>query len=76
MPRLERVTRDYRIMSGRPCIRRVRVTVATIVGLLAQGHGQAAVLEAYPYLEPEDLSEALAYAAWRAMEVDVDIRGP
>ena len=54
----------------------MRVTVGTIVGLIAQGHGREAVLEAYPYLEPEDLSEALAYAAWRAMEVDVDIGGP
>jgi uncharacterized protein (DUF433 family) len=54
----------------------MRVTVGTIVGLLAQGHSREAVLEAHPYLEPEDLSEALAYAAWRAMEVDVEIGGP
>jgi uncharacterized protein (DUF433 family) len=52
------------------------VTVGTIVGLLAQGHSREAVLEAYPYLEAEDLSEALAYAAWRAMEVEVEISGP
>ena len=76
MPRLTRITRDYRTMRGKPCIRGMRVTVGTIVGLLAQGHGRAAVLEAYPYLEPEDLREALAYAAWRAMEVDVEIGGP
>lgn len=44
--------------------------------LLAQGHSRQAVLEAYPYLDPEDLSEALAYAAWRAMEVDVEIGVP
>jgi uncharacterized protein (DUF433 family) len=54
----------------------MRVTVGTIVRLLAQGHSREAVLEEYPYLEPEDLSEALAYAAWRAMEVDVEIVGP
>jgi uncharacterized protein (DUF433 family) len=47
--------------------------VPTIVGLLAQGHSRDAVLDAYPYLEPEDLAEALTYAAWRAMEVDVEI---
>jgi uncharacterized protein (DUF433 family) len=76
VPRLTRITRDYRTMGGKPCIRGMRVTVGTIVGLFAQGHGRAAVLEAYPYLEPEDLSEALAYAAWRAMEVDVEIGGP
>jgi uncharacterized protein (DUF433 family) len=51
-------------------------TVATIVRLLAQGHSRQAVLEAYPYLDPEDLTEALAYAAWRAMEVDVEIGVP
>lgn len=76
MPRLTRITRDYRRMGGKPCIRGMRVTVGTIVRLLAQGHSREAVLEAYPYLEPEDLSEALAYAAWRAMEVDVEIGEP
>ena len=76
VPRLTRITRDHGTMGGKPCIRGMRVTVATIVGLLAQGHSGEAVLEAYPYLEPEDLSEALAYAAWRAMEVDVEIGGP
>jgi uncharacterized protein (DUF433 family) len=64
------------MMGGRPCIRGMRVTVASIVRLLAQGHSRQAVLDAYPYLEPEDLSEALAYAAWRAMEVDVEIGAP
>jgi uncharacterized protein (DUF433 family) len=73
VPRLARITRDHRVMGGRPCIRGMRVTVATIVGLLAQGHSRQALLEAYPYLDPEDLSEALAYAAWRTMEVDVEI---
>jgi uncharacterized protein (DUF433 family) len=60
-------------MGGKPCIRGMRVTVSTIVGLLSQGHSRQAVLEEYPYLEPEDLCEALAHAAWRAMEVDVEI---
>lgn len=76
MPRLERITRDYRIMGGRPCIRGMRVTVGTIVGLLAQGHSSEAVLDAYPYLEPENLAQALTYAAWRAMELDVEIVVP
>jgi uncharacterized protein (DUF433 family) len=62
VPRLTRITRDHRTIGGKPCIRGMRVTVGTIVGLRAQGHGRAAVLEAYPYLEPEDLREALAYA--------------
>jgi uncharacterized protein (DUF433 family) len=76
VPRLTRITRDYRTMGGKPCIRGMRVTVGTIVSLLAQGHSREAVLEAYPYLEAEDLNEALAYAAWRAMEVDVEIGEP
>lgn len=76
VPRLTRITRGHGTMGGKPCIRGMRVTVGTIVGLLAQGHSREAVLEAYPYLEPEDVSEALTYAAWRAMEVDVDIGGP
>jgi uncharacterized protein (DUF433 family) len=76
VPQLERITRDYRIMGGRPCIRGMRVTVGTIVGLLAQGHSREAVLHPYPYLEPEDVTQALTYAAWRAMEVDVEIGEP
>ena len=76
VPRLARITRDHRIMGGRPCIRGMRVTVGTIVGLLGQGHSREGVLEAYPYLEPEDLAAALTYAAWRAMEVDVEIGEP
>ena len=74
--RLTRITRDYRTMGGKPFIGGMRMTVGTIVGLLAQGHSREAVLEAYPYLEAEDLSEALAFAAWRAMEVEVEIGGP
>lgn len=64
----ERITRDYRIMGGRPWIRGMRVTVGTIVGLLAQGYSREAVLDAYPYLEPEDLAQALTYAAWRSLQ--------
>jgi uncharacterized protein (DUF433 family) len=75
VPRLTRITRDHRTMGRKPCIRGMRVTVRTIVGLLAQGHSREAVLEAYPSLGPEDVSEALAYAAWQAKEVDVEIGG-
>jgi uncharacterized protein (DUF433 family) len=52
VPRLTRVTRDYRIMGGKACIRGLRVTVGTIVGLLAQGHSREAVLDAYPFWNP------------------------
>ena len=47
----------------------MRVTVGTIVGLLAAGHTEEEVLKAYPYLEKEDLREALAYAAWRTEQI-------
>ena len=65
MTRLHRITQDPDVMGGRPCIRGLRVTVATIVELLAAGHDADEVLAAYPYLERDDISQALAYAAWR-----------
>lgn len=60
-------------MGGKPCIRGMRVTVGTIVGLLAVGHSEKDVLKAYPYLEADDLRAALAYAAWRSEEKDVPL---
>ena len=61
MNELKRITFDPRVMGGKPCIRGMRVTVGTIVGLLAAGRSRDEVLEAYPYLEEADLQEALAY---------------
>lgn len=63
-------------MGGKPCVRGLRVTVGTIVGLLAAGHSNADILTLYPYLEEEDIREALAYAAWRVEEIEVPIRRP
>jgi uncharacterized protein (DUF433 family) len=71
MPRLTRITQNPAIMGGKPCIRGLRVTVGTIVGLLAAGRTAAEILAAYPYLEAADISEALAYAAWRSEEYEV-----
>lgn len=71
MPNLNRITFDPTVMGGKPCIRGLRVTVGTIVGLLASGHTAERILIAYPYLEPEDISQALAYAAWRSEEVEM-----
>ena len=65
MNQLTRITFDANVMGGKPCIRGLRVTVGTIVGLFATGHSQEEILKLYPYLEEEDLPEALAYAAWR-----------
>lgn len=57
-------------MGGKPCIRGMRVTVGTIVGLLAEGYTIKDVLKSYPYLEEPDVHEALAYATWRSEETD------
>jgi uncharacterized protein (DUF433 family) len=54
-------------------VRGIRVTVGTIVGLVASGHSREDILAMYPYLEADDISEALAYAAWRADEFEVSI---
>jgi uncharacterized protein (DUF433 family) len=63
-----RVTHDPAVMGGKPCIRGLRVTVGTVLGLLAAGHSRERILQAYPYLEPEDIDAALGYAAWRLEE--------
>jgi uncharacterized protein (DUF433 family) len=73
MKQLTRITLDPKVTGGKPCIRGMRVTVGTIVGLLAAGHSQEAILGAYPYLEAADINEALAYAAWRAEEVELSM---
>lgn len=69
MKQLTRITRDPEVMGGKPCIRGLRVTVGTVVGLLASGHSTADILKAYPYLEEEDIREALAYSAGRVEEI-------
>ena len=70
---LTRITFDRNVMGGKPCIRGLRVTVGTIVGLVASGHSFADILSAYPYLEKDDLSEALSYAAWRVEEIEMPL---
>ena len=75
MKTLSRITLDPEIMGGKACIRGMRVTVGMIVGLLASGHSPEEILEAYPYLEREDIDQALAYAAWRVEEREVPLAG-
>lgn len=58
---------------GRPCIRDLRVTVGTVVGLVAAGHPRDEILRLYPYLEDADITDALSYAAWRADEFEVPL---
>ncbi len=73
MDTLTRITVDPQVMGGRPCIRGMRVTVGTIVGLLATGHSRDEILSMYPYIQVEDIAEALAYAAWRSEEIEVPL---
>lgn len=70
---LKRITFNPQVMGGKPCIRGLRVTVGMIVGLVATGHKKEEILKLYPYLEAEDIDEALSYAAWRVEEVEVPI---
>lgn len=71
-----RITHSPAVMGGKPCIRGLRVTVGTVVGLLAAGESRERILAAYPYLEPADLDEALAYAAWRLEEREEELLVP
>jgi uncharacterized protein (DUF433 family) len=73
MKNLKRITLDPRVMGGKPTIRGMRVTVGTIVGLIASGHDNKEILKAYPYLEEEDIREALSYAAWRVEEIELPL---
>lgn len=65
MKSFERITIDPEVMGGKACIRGLRVTVGAVVGLLAAGRTRDEILNAYPYLEQEDIDHSLAYAAWR-----------
>lgn len=60
---IERITVNPEVMSGKPCIRGMRVTVANVLRLMAAGHSRERVLAAYPYLEPEDIDACLMYAS-------------
>lgn len=70
---LTRITLDPEVMGGKPCIRGMRITVGTVVGLVASGRSIPEILAAYPYLEQADIKEALSYAAWRVEETEVPI---
>lgn len=73
MTNRDRISFDTRVMGGKPCIRGTRVTVGTIVGLMASGHSKEKILESYPYLESQDIDAALKYAAWRAEEIEISL---
>jgi uncharacterized protein (DUF433 family) len=73
MNELDRITLDPAVMGGKPCIRGMRVTVGMIVGQIGTGRTIEAVLADYPYLEREDVLQALRYAAWRAEERELEL---
>jgi uncharacterized protein (DUF433 family) len=70
-----RITRNPAVMGGKPCIRGLRVTVGTIVGQIGAGRTVDELLQDYPYLERDDMGEALRYAAWRAEEREIELAG-
>lgn len=71
--KFDRIALNPKVMGGKPCLRGLRVTVGTIVGLVAAGRSHAEILKAYPYLEAGDIVEALSYAAWRSEEIEVPL---
>ncbi|MGA8586829.1 MAG: DUF433 domain-containing protein [Roseiarcus sp.] len=71
MEQLYRITQNPEVMGGKACIRGMRVTVGMIVGQIGAGRGIDDVLSDFPYLEREDILQALRYAAWRAEEREV-----
>ena len=75
MMKLTRITVDPEVCTGKPCIRGLRFPVARLLGLLAAGETRDRILAAYPYLEPEDIDEALQYAAALAEDETVELTG-
>ncbi len=71
--KFERITVDPTVCTGKPCIRGLRFPVSRLLGLLAAGQEKEEILKAYPYLESEDIDEALRYAAFLAEEETVDV---
>ncbi len=71
MGHLDRITQQPDVMGGKACIRGMRVTVGMIVGQIGAGHTVDELLSDYPYLEREDIMQALRYAAWRAEEREI-----
>jgi uncharacterized protein (DUF433 family) len=73
MTQFTRITRNPAVMQGKACIRGMRVTVGMIVSQIAEGATPEQLLEEFPYLEREDIAEALRYAAWLASEREIDL---
>lgn len=76
MTKFTRITIDPAQMGGAPCIRGLRIPVATVVGLVADGMTEAEILAAYPDLEHQDIREALQYAAEAVRERELPLVSP
>ena len=73
MGQLDRITQQPDLMGGKACIRGMRVTVGMVVGKVGTGHSVEEILTDYPYLEREDIMQALRYAAWLSEEREVTL---
>ena len=71
--KFERITVDPKLCTGKACIRELRFPVSRLLGLLASGETRESILKAYPYLQTEDIDEALRYAAWLAEDETIDL---
>jgi uncharacterized protein (DUF433 family) len=71
MVQFDRITQHPGMMGGKACIRGLRVTVGMVVGQIAAGRSVEELLADYPYLDRDDVMQALRYAAWRADEREV-----
>jgi uncharacterized protein (DUF433 family) len=73
MSEFSRITRDPEVMGGKACIRGMRVTVGMILGNLGAGVSVDELLAAYPYLDRDDVLEAIRYGAWLAQEREINL---
>ena len=68
MTELDRITFDPDVMGGRACVRGMRVTVSLLLNMVAGGMSEDEIMDAYPYVEREDIRQSIQYAAWLADE--------
>jgi len=73
MSALSRITFDPKVMGGKPCIRGMRVTAGMVLGMLASGNSHEEILKLYPYLEGDDITACLEYAALRVQEMELPL---
>jgi uncharacterized protein (DUF433 family) len=74
-PRFDRITIDPAQLGGAPCVRHLRIPVSTLVGLIAEGCSETQILADYPDLQPEDIRQALSYAAEAVRERQLPLAG-